>query len=101
WQVYTRGRNTAASIASGIFAISVDLSITSVAPAAQALSRRFSLKDVITTTGKSERSLLDLTIVIKSNPLRTGIRISVTITSGRFTSISANASRPLVEAFTL
>src|SRR5262249_47331728 len=95
------GRDTAALITSRIFASSVGLSIDSVPPAARACSRRVSPKDVIATTGKSASSSFDLTAMIKSKPLTTGIAMSVTITSGRFTCISANASRPFFTAFTL
>jgi hypothetical protein len=96
-----RERDTAASITSRILDKSVGLSIASVAPGARAYSRRFSPKDVIATTGKSANSSFDLTPTIKSKPLRTGIAMSVTITSGRFTCISANASRTFRTAFTL
>src|SRR5262249_47660333 len=98
---YKRGRDTEASITSRILVMSVGLSIASVAPAARACSRSFSPKDVIATTGKSANSSFDLTATIKSKPLRTGIAMSVTIRSGRFTCISANASRPFRTAFTL
>jgi CheY-like chemotaxis protein len=69
----------AASITLRIISTSVGLSITSVAPADRARSRRSSPKDVIATTGKSASSSFDLAATIKSKLLITGITMSVTI----------------------